>query len=119
MVRRLKIKNKNKSLIKNYIRKGIFQGETFSPLWFCLAMNPFSWTLNQQSNYGYLLKSKEISTRITHTFFINDFKLFVETVLNLHHLLKTVQGFSKDIRLEFGIDMSINSSTPRSSSGCR
>jgi hypothetical protein len=29
------------------IRRGIFQGGKFSPLWFCLAMNPLSKALNR------------------------------------------------------------------------
>lgn len=85
------------------IRRGIFQGNTFSPLWFCLAMNPLSRALNQ-CNYGYQLKSGGRSTRITHTFFMDDLKLFAESVQRLHQLLQLVTVFSNDIRMEFGID---------------
>lgn len=85
------------------IRRGIFQGDTFSPLWFCLAMNPLSKALNQ-CNYGYQLKSGERSTRVTHTFYMDDLKLFAESVQRLHQLLQLVTTFSNDIRMEFGID---------------
>jgi hypothetical protein len=34
------------------INRGIFQGNSLSVLWFCIALNPLSNTLNQ-SKYGY------------------------------------------------------------------
>ena len=85
------------------IRRGIFQGDTFSPLWFCLAMNPLSRALNRCS-YGYQLKSGTISTKVTHTFYMDDLKLFAESKEKLRHLLQVVTTFSNDIRMEFGVD---------------
>lgn len=85
------------------IRRGIFQGDTFSPLWFCLAMNPLSRALNRCS-YGYQLKSGTTSTTVTHTFYMDDLKLFAESTEKLRHLLQLVTAFSNDIRMEFGID---------------
>ncbi|XP_053691501.1 uncharacterized protein LOC128740015 [Sabethes cyaneus] len=85
------------------IRRGIFQGDTFSTLWFCLAMNPLSRTLNRTS-YGYKLKSGTTRTKITHTFYMDDLKLFAETKDQLHQLLQVVSTFSNDIRMELGID---------------
>ncbi|KAL0852568.1 hypothetical protein ABMA27_016997 [Loxostege sticticalis] len=37
-----------------HIGNGIFQGDSLSPLWFCLALNPLSYLLNQTKN-GYKL----------------------------------------------------------------
>jgi hypothetical protein len=85
------------------IKRGIFQGDTFSPLWFCLAMNPLSRALNR-CRYGYQLKHGERRTKITHTFYMDDLKLFAESVDKLHSLLRLVAVFSNDIRMEFGID---------------
>ncbi|XP_055527590.1 uncharacterized protein LOC129720177 [Wyeomyia smithii] len=85
------------------IRRGIFQGDTFSPLWFCLAMNPLSRALNRCS-YGYQLKSGTTSTTVTHTFYMDDLKLFAETKEKLQLLLQLVSTFSNDICMEFGID---------------
>ncbi|KAL3269486.1 hypothetical protein HHI36_008553 [Cryptolaemus montrouzieri] len=38
------------------IRCGIFQGDSLSPLWFCLAMNPSSSMLNR-IGYGFRIKT--------------------------------------------------------------
>ncbi|XP_053691591.1 uncharacterized protein LOC128740107 [Sabethes cyaneus] len=71
------------------IKREIFQGDTFSLLWFCLAMNFLSKALNR-SSYGYQLKSGTTSTKITHTFYMDDLKLFAETMEKLRHLLQLV-----------------------------
>ncbi|XP_053698682.1 uncharacterized protein LOC128745633 [Sabethes cyaneus] len=64
---------------------------------------PLSKALNR-SSYGYQLKSGTTSTKITHTFFIDDLKLFVETMGKLRHLLQLATTFSNDIRMEPGVD---------------
>ncbi|XP_055543144.1 uncharacterized protein LOC129728715 [Wyeomyia smithii] len=84
------------------IRRGIFQGDTLSPLWFCLAPNPLSRALNRCS-YGYQLKSGTTSTTVTHTFYMDDLKLFAETKEKLQ-LILLVSTFSNDICMKFGID---------------
>ncbi|KAL0803287.1 hypothetical protein ABMA28_017234 [Loxostege sticticalis] len=56
------------------IRNGIFQGDSLSPLWFCLALNPLSNLLNN-SNNGF---------KLTNT--------------------TSIKQFSKDINMTFGLD---------------
>lgn len=84
------------------IRKGIFQGDSLSPLWFCLALNPLSHLLNQCKS-GYRPDLKD-SINISHLLFMDDIKLYSESNNNLKYLLKTVQIFSDDIRMDFGMD---------------
>jgi len=48
----LKVNAKNNHIISDLIRiqRGIYQGDSLSPLWFCLALNPPSYLLNR-TNY--------------------------------------------------------------------
>jgi hypothetical protein len=84
------------------IRRGIFQGDSLSPLWFCLALNPLSKLLNQ-TGYGFQLKSLN-SYKITHLFYMDDLKLYTANQNQLHSLLEITRDFSKPISMEFGID---------------
>lgn len=82
------------------IRRGIFQGDGFSPLWFCLALNPLSGMLNR-SSYGYSLDQ---SRKLTHLFYVDDLKLFARGRQQLEGELELVRGFSEDIGMIFGLD---------------
>ncbi|XP_063821249.1 uncharacterized protein LOC135071388 [Ostrinia nubilalis] len=87
----------------NFIRieRGIFQGDSLSPLWFCLALNPLS-TLLKDSGLGYRLRrGGEV---ISHLLYMDDLKLFAPKRQDLVKLLKTTQVFSNAIRMEFGVD---------------
>ena len=64
----------NNSLLGNVkIRRGIFQGDSFSPILFVIALIPITLVL-KKTNMGYNL-SKEGPT-INHMFFMDDLKLF-------------------------------------------
>lgn len=84
---------------------GIFQGDTFSPLWFCLAMNPLSATLNKHNEYGISLKmtSKE-SISVTHLLYMDDLKSYGRTEEKLRRLVVIAKNFSDNIKMKFGID---------------
>ncbi|CAK1598441.1 unnamed protein product [Parnassius mnemosyne] len=55
------------------IRRGIFQGEWLSPIWFCLSLNPLS-TLLEGSGRGFQLRKG--GTKVTHLFYMDGLKLF-------------------------------------------
>ncbi|KAG6459255.1 hypothetical protein O3G_MSEX011287 [Manduca sexta] len=55
------------------IKRGIFQGDSLSPLWFCMALNPLS-TLLLDSGLGYRLRRG--SEPISHLLYMDDLKLF-------------------------------------------
>jgi hypothetical protein len=55
------------------IRRGIFQGDSLSPLWFCLALNPLSRML-RTSGYGYIVK-RIPNVSISHQFYMDALKL--------------------------------------------
>ena len=89
------------------IQRGIFQGDSLSPLLFCLAIDPLSKILKKQSQ-GYDLgqvrgrnRKKEI---INHLLFMDDLKLFADSDSNLNKLLNIVHKFSNDIGMDFGLD---------------
>ncbi|KAL0867793.1 hypothetical protein ABMA27_008500 [Loxostege sticticalis] len=81
------------------IRNGIFQGDSLSPLWFCLALNPLSNLLSHQ--IGYKLTK---DTNISHLMYMDDIKLFTNSEKNLQQLIDITSYFSKDINMKFGLD---------------
>ena len=81
------------------IKRGIFQGDSLSPLLFCISLIPLSNELNN-SGSGYNIFHQNIS----HLFYMDDLKLFAKTDQQLEGLLSTVKSFSDDICMEFGLD---------------
>jgi hypothetical protein len=81
------------------IRRGIFQGDSLSPLLFCMALAPLS-ELLRNTSYGY----KVNNMTYTHLLYMDDIKLFASNDGQLEGMLHTVKQFSKDIQMEFGLD---------------
>lgn len=69
------------------IKRGIFQGDSLSPLWFCLALNPLSRELND-SKAGFDIKNnRQTLFQITHLLYVDDLKLYSNTNLNMKKIL--------------------------------
>lgn len=82
----------------------IFQCDSLSPLWFCLAMNPLSKMLNA-TKYGFLIKSAtRHSYKLNHLLFMDDLKLYASNRTHLSKLPQTTKQFSDDIKMSFGLD---------------
>ena len=81
------------------INSGIFQGDSLSPILFCVTLVPHSKLLN---NTGYDYKIYDNTTN--HLFYMDDLKLFAKNDQQLQGLLNIVKQFSDDIRMEFGLD---------------
>ena len=79
------------------IKRGIFQGDSLSPLLFTMSLNPLIREL-QKTGYGYQLDKQ---TKISHLFYVDDLKLYGTSDNQLNGLISTV---SDDIRMEFGLD---------------
>lgn len=83
------------------INRGIFQGDSLSPLWFCLALRPLTTLLNSLKK-GYSLPHSKV--QISHLWYMDDLKLFARQKNHLQDLLKAVGRFSSDIQMEFGLN---------------
>ncbi|XP_045466648.1 uncharacterized protein LOC123675343 [Harmonia axyridis] len=84
------------------IRRGIFQGDTLSPIWFCLALNPLSIIL-KNTKYGYVV-NKNRYIAISHRMFMDDLKLYGANPEQLRRMLKVVAAFSESVGMEMGVD---------------
>ena len=82
------------------LRRGIFQGDSLSPLLFVICMIPLSSAL-RKVKAGYDFRGKQL--KINHLLFMDDHKLFGKNEKQIDSLVKTVHIFSKDIGMEFGI----------------
>ena len=81
------------------INSGIFQGDSLSPILFCVTLIPLS-KLHNNAGYGY----KIYNNTINHLFYTDGLKLFAKNDQQLQDLLNIVKQFSDDIRMEFGPD---------------
>ena len=82
------------------IKRGIFQGDSLSPLLFVLSMIPLSLLL-RKVNVCYEWGKKEY--KLNHLLFMNDLKLFSKNEEQIESLIQTTHIFSTDIGMEFGI----------------
>ncbi|CAB4018161.1 Hypothetical predicted protein, partial [Paramuricea clavata] len=82
------------------IRRGIFQGDSLSPLIFVMCMIPLSLILRKEK-VGYEFPGKEL--KINHLLFMDDLKMFGKNKQQIDSLVKTVNIVSKGIGMEFGI----------------
>ena len=88
------------NLGKVNIRRGIFQGDSFSSLLFVICMIPLTKVL-RKLKAGYVIK--EGNLKVNHLLFMDDLKLFGKSEREIDSLVKTVQVISKDIGMELGV----------------
>ena len=80
------------------IRRGIFQGDSLSPLLFVLVMIPLTLVLRQtKASY----KLKKGGKKVNQLLFMDDLKLFAKNEDQIDNLVNTVRIFSEDIKMEF------------------
>ena len=90
-----------KTLGEVEIRRGIFQGDTLSPLLFVVAMIPLTLLLRREE-MGY--RFGESGRKINHLLFMDDLKLFGRNREEIESLCTVVHKFSTDIGMEFGME---------------
>jgi len=83
------------------IRRGIFQGDSLSPLLFIMVMIPLSMLLRRE-NLGYRFGPDR--KLMNHLLFMDDLKLYGKTERELDALVEVVRVYSRDIGMEFGLD---------------
>lgn len=83
------------------IKSGVLQGDSFSPLLFCIAMAPISYALNS-TKIGYTTasgKSKRLQMTVSHLFYMDDLKLYANSPENLERLINKVETISAAISM--------------------
>ena len=81
----------------------MYQEDSLSPLWFCLALNPVSHLLNR-TNYGFGTHSGDQEMqRLNRLLYMDEMKLYAATNNQLQELLRLTQTFSRDVKMVFGI----------------
>eukprot|EP00957_Ditylum_brightwellii_P012954 978940-Ditylum_brightwellii.AAC.1 len=78
---------------------GIFQGDSFSLLIFCMALFPLSHILNH-AKPGFVLRKNKIS----HLLYVDNLKLYTQNKEELKRALQIVEGFSRAMNMTFGLD---------------
>ena len=83
------------------IRRGIFQGDSLSPLLFIMVMIPLSILLKREGmGYPFGCDGKLLN----HLLFMDDLKVFGKSEREMEALVELVRVYSNDIGMEFGID---------------
>jgi hypothetical protein len=83
------------------IKCGIFQVDSLSPLLFCIGLIPLTEQLNRL-NTGY--EGRTTKTKISHLLYLDDLKLIAKSEEEHQKQIQTVEIFSDDIHMEFGLE---------------
>jgi len=84
------------------IQYGIFQGDSLSPLLFCICLIPLTEQLNRL-NTGY--EEHTTKTKISHLLYVDDLKLIAKSEEELQKQIQRVKTFSDDIHMELGLEI--------------
>ena len=90
----------NEGLGEVDIWRGIFQGDSFSPLPFVVVLIPLLIILNE-TDLGYVTSRNQ---KLNHLLFMDDLKLYARSERELDSLIQTVRIFSDDVGMLFGLD---------------
>ena len=85
----------NEKLGEVEIKRGIFQGDSLSPLLFVITQ------ILKATRHCYSFANKE---KINHLLYMDDLKLYAKTEEELDSLVQTVRVFSEDIGMKFSIE---------------
>ena len=83
------------------IKRGIFQGDSLSPLLFVMTLIPLSLIL-RKVRAGYAFGRGKPT--VNHLLFMDDLKVYGKNEKQVNTMINTVRIFSQDICMEFGID---------------
>ena len=83
------------------IKRGIFQGDSLSPLLFIICLIPLSVML-RDAKQGYTLNRPQPG-KVNHLLYMDDLKLYGKNKNELESLVQTVRIFTQDVRMKFGL----------------
>ena len=101
--RKLRLASNGLDLCEIDVNRGIFQGDSLSPLIFVIFMIPLS-ILFRKVKASYEWGRKEF--KLNHLLFMDEVKLFGKSNEQIDSLVQTVFIFSEDIGIEFGLKKS-------------
>jgi len=81
------------------LKRGLFQGDSLSPLLFCLCIAPISSMLNPAAGYHCL----HVEEPLTHILYMDDLKLFTRDKDALEDMMKVVDEGSQAIGMSLGL----------------
>ena len=81
--------------------RGLFQGDSLSPLLFCLAIAPISQVLN--TTKGYTLWHNGERNTMSHLLYMNDLKIYTGGPDKLREAMECVEKTSNAIGMRFGV----------------
>ena len=85
------------------IRRGIFQGDSLSPLLFIIALFPLSHALLNNNELGYQ-RTNSRDFPVSHLLYMDDIKLFAKSKPQMERLISIVKNFSDQMGMKFGIE---------------
>ena len=80
-------------------RRGVFQGDSLSPLLYCLSIVPISHTLRKTRGYRLLYLERPV----THQYFMDDLKVYANSSNALDATLQVVDRVSCAVGMELGL----------------
>ena len=96
---KLELNASGKTLGEVDIRRGIFQGDSLSPLLFVLCMVPLTWLLRRAKAES---ESGSKGFKLNHLLFMDDPKLFAKRKNQIDSLVQTLHILSEDLGMQFG-----------------
>ena len=90
-----------KEMIK--FQNGILQGDLLSLILFILSVNPLSFLIQKCDVYT-MGTQLHRDTKLTHLFFVDDLKLFLDNTNTAKQQMDIVTTFSKDINMQSGLE---------------
>ena len=86
------------------IKTGRFQGDSLSPLLFCLALAPLSILLND-NDYGFDIEHHQNDRAIvSHLLYMVDLKIYARSEQQMNEMLDITRAFSRDIQMKLGLE---------------
>ena len=80
-------------------RRGPFQGDSLSPLLFCLSIAPISHALRKSKGFS----MPYLGSPVTHLFFMDDLKVYAKNAKQLGAKLQVVDRVSRAVGMELGL----------------
>ena len=97
-----KLESNGETLGDVKIRRGIFQGDSLSPLLFVICLLPMS-VLLREAKQGYVM-NRNTADKVNHLLYMDDLKLYGKSKEELESLVQTVRIFTDDVKMRFGLN---------------